>query len=388
MWVPRPFPLSHTAPVFLTGEQMTTIKLTSTIKAQILRVIKKTEEPEEPRIYLSTGSTLLNLALTDRVDGGFLAGKYYYLVGDSSSGKTFLSMTCFAEATRNPHFKKHRLIYDNIEDGMLMNVRRLFGREVEKRLEPPAMVKGEPVFSSTVEDFYYRMDDLFKEGKPFIYVLDSMDGLESEDDAEHFDKSKKAHRAGKEGPGSYGMAKAKKNSQGLRRLIDGLRKTGSILIIISQTRDNPNAMGPWVSKKTRSGGKALRFYACGEVWSSITGSVTKDVRGIKRKVGTEIKLQVVKNRTTGKLHDVEMAIFPSYGIDDLGSCVDYLVTEKWWKKTKGFIEAPEVSEGERWRRDDLIKTLEDTPRALRKAMRVCWRTVEKAKALERRPRYE
>ena len=74
------------------------------------------------RDLLSTGSTLLNLACSENPFGGFLKGKYYLLVGDSDSGKTFLSMSCFAEAMIQKPFKNYRLIYDYVEDGMLMHM--------------------------------------------------------------------------------------------------------------------------------------------------------------------------------------------------------------------------------------------------------------------------
>ena len=71
--------------------------------------------------YLGTGSTLLNLACTGKLQGGFLKGHYYSVVGDSSSGKTFLALTCFAEAAINKNFKEFRLIYV-LAEGRLINL--------------------------------------------------------------------------------------------------------------------------------------------------------------------------------------------------------------------------------------------------------------------------
>src|SRR2546423_5801296 len=76
---------------------------------------------------LSSGSTLLNLACTDHPDLGFFKGAYYYLVGDSVSGKTWLSLSCFAEACCNDAFHDYRLIFDDVEGGALMDIRRYFG---------------------------------------------------------------------------------------------------------------------------------------------------------------------------------------------------------------------------------------------------------------------
>ena len=97
-----------------------------------LKIKKKPEKKKR----LSTGCTLLNLAISDDPLGGFEAGKFYYLVGDSTSGKTFFSMTCFAEACRNEHFKDYDRIYDNIEDGMLMDCDKLFGSEADLIFTP------------------------------------------------------------------------------------------------------------------------------------------------------------------------------------------------------------------------------------------------------------
>ena len=287
---------------------------------------------------LSTGSTMLNLALSDTAQGGFLKGKYYFMVGDSASGKTFLSMTCYAEASINPSFKDYRFIYDNVEDGCLMDIERLFGKETARRIEAPAGTKKKPEYSYTIEDFYYNLDDAINEKKPFIYILDSMDGLDSEAAGKKFEEQKAAYRKGTETEGSYGDGKAKKNSENLRKALGKIGKTGSILIVLCQTRDN---LGSGWDTKTRSGGRALKFYATCEIWSSHFKTLKKTYKGKDRKIRMTSKLEVKKNRITGKLKTVHVDIYPSYGMDDIGSCVDYLISEGYWKKSKkiskGFI---------------------------------------------------
>lgn len=350
-------------------------------KAHTLKNTVQAHPVEQPE-SLSTGCSLLNIAISDDPNGGLLPGKYYFLVGDSASGKTFLSMTCFAEAMLNPAFQHYRLILDNVEDGALMDVGRFFGSKVADRVESPG-AKGQ--HSETIEDFYYHLDDAIKTGKPFIYVLDSMDSLTSEDEDAKFSKVKEAARAGKESTGSYGDGKAKKNSAGIRRALRGLRKTGSILIVICQTRDNLGGGGPWAPKKTRSGGRALRFYATVELWTSKAGGITKTVNGKARKIGDTIKVKVEKNRITGKLHEIETAIYPSIGIDDVGSCVDYLVAEKWWKKKGQLIHAKEI--GSTASRDKLIKLCETKRKKLLRAVKSCWRKVQDTCQVERKRRY-
>jgi len=346
------------------------------------------DNPPTPQSFLSTGCTLLNLALSGDPFGGFLAGKYYYLVGDSTSGKTFFSMTCFAEAAKNPDFADADLIYDNIEDGMLMDVEGLFGVEAAERIRPPAEdEEGEPIYSQTTEEFYYHLDDAIQSGKRFIYVLDSMDGLDAKEDIEKFQAQKKAHRKGTKEAGSYGMAKAKANSVGVRKALAGLRDTGSILIVISQTRDNVGAVG-FQSKKTRSGGKALRFYATAEIWTAVGGQIKKKVRKKNRNVGVKVVIKLKKNRITGTLHEVWTSIYPSYGVDDIGSNIDYLLGEEWWKKTKQIIKAKEFKL--EFSREKLIKAIEANPKKVRRLGRIvgrCWKEIQEACELDRKRRY-
>lgn len=300
-----------------------------------------------PEGALSTGSTLLNLACTGHPNLGFLKGGYYYLVGDSTSGKTWLTLTCFAEACRNKSFQDYELIFDDVEGGALMDIEHYFGKAVARKMRAPATDKhGRPVFSTTIETFYYHISDVIAAGKPFIYVLDSQDALDSMAAAKKFKKQKNASEEGEEAAGSYGDGKAKYHSEKLRHVLAGVKKLKSILIIIGQTRENPAAMG-YADKKTRSGGKALRFYATLEIWTSVAQKIKKRVRGVARTVGANCIAEVRKNRVIGKVGKDRAVTIPIYyglGIDDVGSCVDFLIQNEAWRKVK---KDKEASNGER-----------------------------------------
>lgn len=335
--------------------------------------------------YLSTGSTLLNLACSGKAFGGFPKGKYVFIVGDSASGKTFISLTCFAEAAKNPNFAKHRLIYDNAEDGAQMDFAKFFGQAVAERAEPPGGSKGDPMHSTTVEEFYYHLDDACKGGLPFVYVLDSMDALSSDDELDKFQEQKKAHRKGKDASGSYGTSKAKMNSSGIRQILPKLRDSGSILVVLSQTRDN---LGFGFEKKTRSGGHALRFYASLELWSSIKEKLRRTVMGKQRQVGIMTEIKVKKNRLTGRESSVEVPIYWSFGIDDVGSCVQYLVDEGRWTGGKGTIEAPVLGFSGQF--DKLVAKIEaeGLENVLRSEVQLAWQDIEAGCAVQRKARYE
>lgn len=337
---------------------------------------------------LSTGSTLLNLACSDLPHVGFLKGGYYYLVGDSNSGKTWTSMTCFAEATINPAFRNHRLIFDDVEGGALMDVEYYFGKEVAKRLEPPARAKGVAVHSSTIETFYLHIDNAIRKRTPFIYVLDSQDALTSSAADKKFDQLREATEKGGQVKGSYGDGKAKYHSEHLRHVISGLRDTGSILIIIGQTRDN---LGFGFEPKTRAGGKALRFYAHLEIWTSVGGKIVKSVRGKERTIGVKCLAEVKKNRVTGKIgkdRQVTIPIYYGMGIDDVGSCVDFLVAEGHWTKEENkVIDAKELLfQGTRSQIIAHVES-ENMEQKLRKATWKVWQQVESECLPQRKRRY-
>ena len=117
---------------------------------------------------LHTGSTMLNLMLSGRPDGGYVRGRYFYFVGDSSSGKTWFTLAALAEAANNPAFDDYRLIYDDVEGGALMDKERYFGNKLAQRIEAPSGTRDNPEHSDTVESFYFNLDDAFKRREPFI----------------------------------------------------------------------------------------------------------------------------------------------------------------------------------------------------------------------------
>jgi len=347
---------------------------TEDIKKKLTR--RKKKRVLTSKDFLSTGSTMLNLACTNHPDRGFIKGYYYLIVGTSQSGKTWLTLTCLAEAARNPNFKDYRFIHDDAERGALMDIRRFFGKEVERRLKT--------IRSYTIEEFYYNLDTANKKGRPFIYILDSMDSLTSEAEISKFDKQKKAHRLNKETAGTMTDGKAKVNSQNLRRALNPLSKTGSILLIVNQNRDKLTGFGG----KARSGGHAMQYYATLEIWSDVITRIKKTYRGKKRLQGTSCRLRVRKNRIQGKDRTIQVPIYNTYGMDDIGSCIDYLLSEKYWKKTKsGVITAPEFDfKGKRSKLINMISK-EIMEMDLSMVAADCWKEIEDAVAIKRKPRY-
>jgi RecA/RadA recombinase len=368
---------------------------TDDIKKALTKTGKKRLEPVKDNELLKTGCTALDLAISGRRAGGFAKGHYFWMCGDSRSGKTFLMLTCLAEASINPEFDDYRFIYDNGENGALMDMERYYGGRMASRLEPPAVDDdGDPVFSEEIEDFYFNLDDALTEcekgGRPFIYLLDSMDALDSKYNEAKFQEAKKAARKGTKAKGDYGDGKAKINSTRLRRVVARLRATGSILIILSQTRDNINA-GMFEEQQTHAGGRALKFYATVQLWSSVGSRIKKTVKGREMVIGVHCRVKTKKNRLTGKERVVEFPIYYDSGIDDIGGMVDFLTYWKHWPTAKGgMVDATVDFDDVKMRREELIRWIEDNDlrEDLEDIVEAAWADIEKRLAVGRKSKYD
>lgn len=316
---------------------------------------------------LGTGITTLNLALTGRPTVGLLRGCYYLLVGDSRAGKTWLSHQILAEAAHNDLFDDYALVFDDPERGALMDVVRYFGSKTAKRVRPPR--RGN---SKYITDLYRSVQEEASAGS-CVYVIDSEDALLPPPEA----ASKKGFRT----------EKAQVNSSGLRAANNVLEEHGSILIVVKQTRDNigPGAM---FNPKTRSGGRALTFYATAELWFSVRGKIKKTVRGSPRVIGTGLAIGIKKNRGTGREWVVEAPFYPSHGFDDIGACIDYLVGESYWKEKDGKVEATDLDFTGSVEKLAQKVEAEGREGELRLLVASVWQEVEEACSVERKRRYE
>ncbi len=310
---------------------------TQDVKKKLLA--KKTPGLNEPNwaTALSTGSTVLNLACSGRPNVGFPQDYYYVWCGRSGGGKTFITLAALAEASINKVYDDHRLIYDAPENGALMNIQQFYGKKLAQRLEPPAGTREAPVFSRTLESFYHNVLNALKTG-PCVYLLDSMDPLPTDNELRSFlKKNKKRSKSLEEGgipaeeAGSYGTERARVNSENLRVLFNELRGSGSILIVIFQSRQNIG-FGAQYNPDTRGGGTAPTFYAGLELWSKVKSHLETSYKSKPVEQGVICEVRVKKGRLTGKDRTVRVPIYHSAGIDDIGGMIGYLVEWKRWSK--------------------------------------------------------
>lgn len=321
-----------------------------------------------PQNLLSSGSTMINLAATNNAAGAFLKGRYYIIIGASGAGKTWLYHALCAESGLHKRFKNYRLIKDEPEKGSDFDIAYYFGKKTAERIEeawPERRDENGNLIpdSRTVEEFYdnleNKLDEVEKAGEGLIYILDSMDCLTTSAFKEYNEKNKEARATDKEESGSYGDGKAKINSQRLRDIVNRLAASGSMLFIICQERDN---LGSRVGGKTFSGGNALLFYACLQIWLKKVGAIDAQIKGKKRNLGTLTKCQILKNRLTGQQDkEIQISYYHNFGIDDIGDIIDFLIDEKRFvggSKTTSKINA-EDDFGVSMSKEDLIQWIQE-----------------------------
>ncbi len=358
-------------------EKLKTVRTRTNNTANEIEAAAKRGPEEEllTPILFSSGSTELNLACSDTIDGAFIAGTMINIIGDSFAGKTMLAHSIMAEAAINPKFNNYRFIYDNPEAANTAGIALMFGKALAERIE---ILEN---CSNTVQEFQVNAIRTVDAG-PCIYILDSFDAITSDEEEEKMNK----RVAGKEVKGSMGMEKAKNLKALLRTIVRRLKRNGSLLIIISQTIQNVDMFS--FQEKKRAGGEALKFFAAHEIWLGLKEKHVKKTREKDFVIGAATRIRVTKNRITGKMREAELNIYYDYGIDDIGTIIDFMVERAFWNKNKNTIAASDLQlEGTR---EKLIAQIEEKglEQQLKAAIGEAWGVIEEDLRLNRKKKYE
>lgn len=252
--------------------------------------------------FVSSGCTVLDCVL----GGGWAMGRVANVVGDKSTGKTLLAIEACANFLMT--YNKGRIRYREVEAAFDKPYARALGMPVDR------IDFGESFEVETVEDLYEDMKEFLKKlpkGRPGMYVLDSLDPLS--DDAE---------MARGMSENSYGAEKAKKMSQLFRRMVRKMSKRNVFVMIISQVRDK---IGVTFGRKvSRTGGKALDFYASQVIYLSQMGRIKKTRERITRPIGVDIKAGCDKNKVGLPFRECEFPLLFGFGVDDVAASVNWL----------------------------------------------------------------
>lgn len=275
------------------------------------------ETKKEKGIYFRTGSIVIDKLIGGKKGVyGVPAGRFINIVGDKSAGKTFSSNEFIAWA----HYefgKKFKWCYDDCESGYSFDTEELYGFEIMP------MSKSERVHSENVEDAFCNISKFansLKKDECGIYVLDSLDGLTSQEQDERAEKRKELFKEGKKlEKGTMGMGKQKFLSQEFfPQLCDEIEEKNVLVIIISQIRENVDVTS--FEKYSRSGGKAMDFYAHTVLWLATAKKILRK----DTPVGVVVKAKTTKSKTPRPYRERFFSFLYDYGLDDIGSAVDYL----------------------------------------------------------------
>lgn len=258
--------------------------------------------PKDNIEFISSGSKMLDLAL----GGGWAENRISNVVGDKSSGKTLLCIEAAANfAIKHP---EGRILYRECEAAFDPQYAQELGMPIDR------VDFGEPF--ETVEDMFEDLTSIVEKAKhPTFYILDSLDSLS--------DRSEMSRDMGE---GTYGAEKAKKLSQLFRRLVRKLQGACVTVMIVSQVRDNIGVT--FGRKTTRSGGRALDFYASQVVFLAQIKTLKRTVSGIERPVGISVRAKIDKNKISLPYREADFDIAFGYGVDDVASCLEWLKTVK------------------------------------------------------------
>jgi len=346
------------------------------------KVIRKTK-PILTEDLVPSGVTLLNCSCSDNPFGAWKLGTMVRLIGDTSSGKTFLVLTSLAECCSLKRLKDYRLFYDDVEARNNFDISYLFGDRLAKRLEAPLSDDDGPRGSNTIEEFKKTIFNLIKKKEKFIYVLDCFDALTSEAELAKMNERK---TPGTKPKGSFKTEKTRGLSEMLRMVIRGLERTGSLLIIISQVRENMDRRFAFSPKFVTTGGRALFHYASTEIWLSQVEKIRKEAGKRKRIIGVLSQAKVTKGSLTGKIRDCEFPIYYDYGIDDIGSSVEFMTYEEFWTKDGKEWQA---LTGVKGTKKSIITQIEDKGlfKTLKKAVGQAWNVIEESLRLNRKRKF-
>ncbi len=308
--------------------------------------------------FVSAGCALVDAT----VGGGWAMGRMVNIVGDKSAGKTLLAIEACANFIRQ--YPTGYIRYAEAEAAFDVEYAEALGLPRGKvDFEPGDPEKG----LTTVEDFYADMVRVLDKHpkRPILYVLDSLDALS--DDAE----------AGRDiDKGSFGANKAKKMGELFRRLTQRIEKQNCLLIIVSQLRDKIGVT--FGEKQTRSGGRAMDFYASQIVWVSEIGKNKRIIAGIERVIGVDVRMRVKKNKVGLPFRECQYPIVFGYGIDDVTANVEWLLETGREEQLKAAVDMSKA--GYKVRINNLRnrggQDIQDVRDKLDKLVREQWQQIE------------
>jgi recombination protein RecA len=328
-------------------------------------VLKRGDEELEgnPEMIISTGSTLLDLAISGgRVrGGGLLAGTLVEFFGPESIGKSVM----LSEIAGGIQRQKGEVLFNDPESRFDERFAQIFGYHLDR-------------------DYYFNPDtvtevfDAIEKWKPKNpkvvngILTDSLAALSTQLEMEGEDK--------------MGMRRGKEFSAGFRKNARLLKRNDYLMVCSNQIRDTANTFGP---KTDTPGGWAVRFYASVRIKLSKPSQghkliKTRTIYGKEVTVveGINIEAEVVKNSTWKPYRSATVTILYDYGIDDIRQNLQYV---------KDFTDNSVFTVNDRKLSNTLEKAIlkvedQGLEKELKEQVIDLWEGIEKKFQIERKPK--
>ena len=154
------------------------------------------------------------------------------------------------------------------------------------------------IISDFIKDFAINKRSELVNNEPILIVLDSLAALDSLENIDSDQSSKKAEM-GNRAKAIYGM---------LRTRIKFLNKYGVSLIIINQLRDKVGA-GMFEDPTTTPGGQATKYFASYR-WMMARGKqIKRKINGKEKKIGQNVFMRMVKNKVAEPKDSIASQVF-------------------------------------------------------------------------------
>lgn len=319
-------------------------KLNKTFKDshQKTYLLNTPESPTSVKHWISTGCTPLNIAISNRPNGGVPSGKITQFNGLQSTGKSLILANVLAQAQK--------------AGGVAVLIDNEFAVDVTF-MEAIGLDTSKLIYSNLeyIEDILTAIEEISLMVRekdpncPLVIGVDSVAGAKTrEDTSSDFGKS------------GYNTHKAIILSQKLPRIVSDVARLNTTLVFTQQLRTRLGVTfgDPYTSA---SGGMALDFYSSVIVRLKKKGKIKND----SLVVGVAGNAVVTKNRLGPPYRQAEFEIYFDSGIDDAKSCLDILKhykvvkTSGAWTEWKEDLKLPGVNPDKKFQTNDWRTWMED-----------------------------
>lgn len=266
---------------------------------QVAYFIGGENTPTDVTEWVSTGSSMLDLAISNRPHGGTPVGRIIEVNGLESSGKSLVAGHILAETQR----KGGVAVYIDTENALSMEFLEAIGIDVSKMLY---------IALDTVEQIFDAMESIINKVREsnkdrlLTIVVDSLAAATTSNEKEA-DYSK----------AGWNTDKAIIVSAAFRKITRLIGKERICVVMTNQLRQKMGVMfgDPW----TTSGGKGLPFHASVRLRLKPVGQIKIKTPAGEQPIGIKVRAQVIKNRVGPPLRTAEFDVFFDRGIDDSGN---------------------------------------------------------------------